>query len=34
MASAQKDSHFYVSIKTIHNQVKYVVMDYHDQEAK
>ena len=28
MASAQKDSRFYAPIKTIHNQVKYVVMDY------
>ena len=34
MASSQKDSHFYTPVKTIHNQAKYVVIDYHDQEAK
>ena len=34
MASAQKDSRFYVPPKTIHNQAKYIVMDYHDREAK
>ena len=34
MVSAQKDSRFYVSLKTIHNQAKYIVMDCHDQEAK
>ena len=24
---------FYTTVKTIHNQAKYVLMDYHDQEA-
>ena len=29
-----KDSHFYAPSKTIHSQVKYIIMDYFDQEAK
>ena len=29
-----KDSHFYAPGKTIHNQVKYIIMDHCDQEAK
>ena len=33
-ASLQKDLHFYVPGKTIHSQVKYVIMNYFDQEAK
>ena len=34
MMSLQKDSHFHVPSKAIHSQVKHIIMDYFDQEAK
>ena len=34
MVFSQKQSYFYVPVKTIHGKAKYTVIDYHDQEAK